>query len=220
MDDDQDIVGLLTGDLEEVGFSVRAVSSGISAIECYEEVDAIIMEARLPDIDGFQVCQRIRSRSHVPIIIHSVQSTEMDRVLGLKLGADDYVTKPCGTWELAARVESVVRRARGPEVAGTRGAVERHVVKVGPLSVDINQRRVEINGKEVLLTYKEFELLTVLIERPGDVVHRTEIMQRVWGYDGEGDTRTLGVHMVALRRKLAVPSLIRTVRGVGYRILA
>lgn len=203
-----------------MGFSVLTVFSGVSAIKYHENVDVVIMETSLPDVDGFQLCQRIRARSLVPIIIHSIQSTEMDRVLGLKLGADDYVTKPCGTWELAARVESVVRRTRSAQAENTRGMLRQQVVRVGPLSVDLNQRRVEVEGREVLLTCKEFDLLRVLLERPGDVVNRTEIMHQVWGHDGEGDTRTLGVHMVSLRRKIAVPSFIKTVRGVGYRVVA
>lgn len=199
----------------EVGLHALVAFSGASAMEYHGSVDAVILDTVLPDVDGFELCQRMRSLSPVPIIIHSCRSTERDRVMGLKLGADDYVTKPCGTWELAARIESVVRRSQVPSETERR----RKIVKFGPLSVDPNQYRVEADGKEVPLTNKEFDMLMVLLSRPGDVIRRTEIMRRVWGHDGTGDTRTLGVHMVSLRRKLAIPSLIATVRGVGYRIV-
>lgn len=217
VDSDQEMVRAVSKDLQEAGFDVRAAATGTGALARHREADVVLLEVSLPDLDGFQVCQRIRSRSSVPIIFHSVKATERDRVLGLKLGADDYVVKPCGTWELAARVEAVLRRARVAEVRiprQDRGGV----AVVGPLRVDLNQRQVEVGGRKVPLTYKEFELLRVLIERPGHVVSRAEIMHKVWGYTPESDTRTLGVHMVSLRRKLALPSLIETVRGVGYRI--
>lgn len=166
VDSDQEMVRAVSKDLQEAGFDVRAAATGAGALARHREADVVLLEVSLPDLDGFQVCQRIRSRSSVPIIFHSVKATERDRVLGLKLGADDYVVKPCGTWELAARVEAVLRRARVAEVRiprQDRGGV----AVVGPLRVDLNQRQVEVGGRKVPLTYKEFELLRVLIERPG-----------------------------------------------------
>ena len=209
VEDDGAIAVPLVAGLRKLGFDVRHVSTGAEALAATEP-DVVLLDLGLPDMDGIEVCRTLRARSDVPIIVVTARGEETDRVVGLELGADDYVTKPFGFRELVARIRAVTRRARprtpeGPDV-------------VGALSLDRRTRRVAVNGTEVALTPKEFDLLALLMEEPGVVVPRRRIIERVWDTTWYGPSRSLDVHVVALRRKLGDPGWIETVRGVGFRL--
>jgi DNA-binding response OmpR family regulator len=214
VDDDPVFSGKLTQGLNDQGLETITVNDVQSALECYGDVDIVLLDLVLPDIGWFQVCQQIRAISSVPIIILSGRGDEFDQVLGLKIGADDYVVKPYRLRELAARIEAVVRRARGAWMTQSAHQVRR----LRELRVDCHWRQATVDGREVTLTPKEFDLLALLTSEPGRTFTREQIMSEVWGYEG-GDTRTLGVHMVSLRRKLGAAAQIETVRGVGFRVL-
>jgi two-component system, OmpR family, response regulator RegX3 len=206
----------LTVALKGEGLDTVTVDRGLSALDEVHGVDLVLLDLSLPDIDGFEVCRRIRAGSGVPIIIVSGRSDEFDHVLGLKMGADDYVVKPCRVRELIARIEAVMRRARSAYPENARNSVR----ELGVLRLDLRLRRVMVNGEQVALTRKEFGLLALLTSEPGRIFAREEIMTEVWGHTGAGDTRTLGVHMAGLRKKLGVPDLIETVRGVGFAFVS
>ncbi|MBD2892415.1 response regulator transcription factor [Spirillospora sp. NPDC000708] len=214
VEDDAEFSEELAGRLEEQGMDTVAVDQGRAALEHCAEVDIVLLDLMLPDLDGFAVCQLIRNSSTVPIIIVSGRDDEFDRVLGLRMGADDFVAKPYRVRELTTRIEAVVRRARGAWAGGDS------VKELGGVHLDLRLRRVLVNGEEVALTRKEFDLLAFLAFEPGRTFTRGQIMEEVWGHDGAGDTRTLGVHMTGLRKKLGVAGLIETVRGVGFRLVA
>ncbi|MFF4412762.1 response regulator transcription factor [Streptosporangium sp. NPDC001559] len=218
VEDDSEFRDELKGGLNEQGMDILAVDGGQAALEHFGKVDVVLLDLKLPDIDGFEVCQRIRAISSVPIIIVSGRSDEFDRVLGLKMGADDYVMKPYLLRELTARIEAVVRRTKSAWHVNVLGNGD-SVREFGVLKLDLRLRQVLVNGREVVLPRKEFELLALLASEPGRAFTREQIMTKVWGHDGAGDTRTLGVHMVGLRKKLGVPGLIETVRGVGFRLV-
>ncbi|WP_242911366.1 response regulator transcription factor [Actinomadura terrae] len=213
IEDDAEFRDELSERLVEQGMDTVTVDRGRAALDHFAEADVVLLDLMLPDIDGFAVCQTIRASSTVPIIIISGRNDEFDRVLGLRMGADDFVVKPYRFHELAARIEAVMRRARGAWSAG--GSVK----EFGEVTLDLLRRRVLVNGEEVTLTRKEFELLALLAHEPGRTFTREHIMREVWGHDGAGDTRTLGVHMTGLRKKLGVAGLIETVRGVGFRVV-
>lgn len=215
VEDDSENAEALVKGLAGEGITSTTVSTGSAALDCHVEADAVLVALHLPDFDGFELCRAIRAISRVPIIIVSDRDTELDHVLGLKLGADDYVVRPYRLRELAARVEAIVRRT-----AEYRQEVpEKEAWNVGPVRVDLYQRKVSVHGREIALTRKEFDLFALLSARPGRVFTREIIMREVWGYDGAGDTRTLGVHMTGLRKKLEIPRLIETVRGIGFRVV-
>jgi two-component system response regulator RegX3 len=214
VEDDSEVTNELTRGLNEQGLDAFAVDRGRAALTHYNAADIVLLDLGLPDIDGFEVCRLIRANSSVPIIIVSGRNDEFDRVLGLKMGADDYVVKPYRLRELAARIEAVVRRTRVASSAGVADSVR----ELGRLRIDLRLRKVVVDGREVVLTRKEFDLLTLLASEPDRTFTRDQIMNEVWGHDGAGDTRTLGVHMAGLRRKLGVADLIETVRGVGFRV--
>jgi two-component system response regulator RegX3 len=172
-------------------------------------MDLVLLDLGLPDLDGYEVCRQLRAQSRVPIIVVTARGDEGDRVLGLELGADDYVVKPFGIRELVARVRAVARRTVG-EPEGPQ--------RVGALEVDRRTRRVSVGGREVALAPKEFDLLSLLAEDAGAVVGRTQIMDEVWDPHWYGPTKTLDVHVASLRRKLGDPRWIETVRGVGFRL--
>ncbi|MFD9389513.1 response regulator transcription factor [Streptomyces sp. NPDC060000] len=215
VEDQADIADALRSGLSDHGFETEMAHTCQTALERYAEVDAILLDVGLPDGNGMDVCRTIRAASDVPIIMVSGRDDEFDRVLGLRMGADDYVVKPCGLRELIARIEAVVRRAVGgwARLGGGGARV------VGPLTIDLRQRRTFVDGREIAFTRKEFDLLVLLTGEPGKVFDREAIMRHVWGHPSVGDTRTLGVHMVSLRRKLGAPELIQTVRGVGFRFV-
>lgn len=212
VEDDDAIAEPLARGLEREGFTVSRVSTGADAIS-HEPVDVILLDLGLPDIDGYEVCRQLRTRSTVPIIVITARGDEVDRVIGLELGADDYVVKPFGFRELVARIRAVTRRA-------TLAAPSNGVITVGPLSVDTRRRRVHVGGDEVILTRKEFDLLALLAEDPGATRTRDEILERVWDAHWYGPTKTLDVHVASLRKKLGDPTLVETVRGVGFRLRA
>jgi DNA-binding response OmpR family regulator len=208
VEDDEAIAVPLVRGLERSGYEVTRVATGRDALEV-DGVDLVLLDLGLPDLDGYEVCRRLRAASSVPIIVVTARGDERDRVLGLELGADDYVVKPFGIRELVARVRAVSRRAVS-EPAGPQ--------HIGALEVDRRTRRVSVDGREVALAPKEFELLALLADDPGAVVSRAQIMDEVWDPHWYGPTRTLDVHVASLRRKLGEPRWIETVRGVGFRL--
>ena len=211
VEDDPSIASSLVEGLQANGFTVTHVATGAAALAA-PPVDVVLLDIGLPDIDGFDVCRQIRKSSTVPIILLTARSEELDRVVGLELGADDYVTKPFGFRELVARIRAVTRRAGMSEVP-TAGPLT-----LGPLSIDERTRRATLNGEELQLTTKEFDLLVYLAAEP-DIVHRrTDILEHVWDVNWYGPTKTLDAHIAALRKKLGSPDWIQAVRGVGFRL--
>ena len=211
--EDEDAIAepLVEGLLRE-GFEVTRVATGEAALEA-APADLVLLDLRLPDTDGYAVCRELRARSDVPIIMVTAKGEEVDRVVGLELGADDYVVKPFGLRELIARIHAVSRRTSG------RAAV-RGVLRAGPIEVDPRARVATIDGREVALTVKEFDLLALLVAKAGGVVDRKTIMRDVWDTTWLGSAKTVDVHVASLRKKLGDPGLIETVRGVGLRIRA
>jgi DNA-binding response OmpR family regulator len=220
-EDDPDVAEELSTALRRHGYEVTCVADGQSAIESHDDVDLILLDLTLPDLDGLEVCRRIRRSSMVPVIVVSARVEEMDRVLALKSGADDFVSKPYGFWELSARIEALMRRVAAsttPPASQADPAPES--LQIGDISVDLRQRRVLLAGVEVGLTRTEFDLLAVFASDPGAVFERHRLMREVWGTEWVGSSRVLDVHVNALRRKLGEPSPIETVRGVGFRLTA
>jgi DNA-binding response OmpR family regulator len=212
VEDEDAIAEPLVEGLHREGYEVTRVATGQEALEA-GETDVVLLDLRLPDIDGFTVCRELRARSDVPIIVVSARGEEVDRVVGLELGADDYVVKPYGLRELVARIRAVTRRREG--------AARRDVLRAGPLEVDERARRVSYGGRELQLTAKEFDLLRVLVREQGKVVSREQLMREIWDTSWFGSTKTLDMHISVLRRKLGdeatSPQYIATVRGVGFR---
>lgn len=215
VEDDEDVADELVLGLQRHGHQVDRVSTGAEALARYEGAELILLDLGLPDLDGFEVCRRLREMSNVPIIAVSARSAELDRVLGLRLGADDYIVKPYGFTELLARIEAVARRSG----ATASGSAPDKVV-IGDLTIDGRTRRVTIEGSDVVLTRKEFDLLALLAGDPGALFTRERILADVWADNWVGATRTLDVHVAALRAKLGNKSWIETVRGVGFRLSA
>jgi two-component system response regulator RegX3 len=212
VEDDDSIAEPLAEGLRREGFEVERVATGAAALAA-EQPDLVVLDLRLPDIDGFTVCRELRSRSEVPIIIVSARGEEVDRVVGLELGADDYLVKPFGLRELVARIRAVTRRTGG-------GRESPGEVVAGAVRIDLRAHRVTVRGEEVQLTGKEFDLLTVLARDAGAVVDRERILREVWHTTWYGSSKTVDVHVAALRRKLGDPRLIETVRGIGLRLVA
>jgi two-component system response regulator RegX3 len=211
VEDDDAIAEPLAKGLLREGFDVRRAADGAAALAA-APADLVLLDLGLPDMDGFEVCRALRSRSSVPIIVLSARGEEVDRVIGLELGADDYLVKPFGFRELLARIRAVSRR--------TERRAESNLVEVGPLAIDLRTHEVSVAGRAVALTPKEFDLVTFLARDPGAVRSRGEILDEVWDPHWYGPTKTLDVHVASLRRKLGDPTLIETVRGVGYRLVA
>jgi two-component system, OmpR family, response regulator RegX3 len=207
-DDDSIAEPLVTG-LRRESFVVERVATGAAALAA-APADMVLLDLGLPDIDGYEVCRRLRAVSDVPIIVVTARGQEVDRVVGLELGADDYLVKPFGLRELIARIRAVARRSETRVVAPDQR-------RVGGVELDVRTRRVTVDGPEIELTRKEFDLLALLMEEPGATRTRDEIMESVWDAHWYGPTKTLDVHIAALRRKLGDPTLIETVRGVGFR---
>ncbi len=209
VEDERSIAEPLAEGLRREGFEVEWTATGAAALEA-DEPDVVLLDLRLPDMDGLDVCRSIRARSDVPIIIVTARGEEPDRVVGLELGADDYVVKPFGLRELIARIRAVTRRGRTAPADGP--------VQVGELEVDPRARRVRLSGHELDLTPKEFDVLAMLARDPGAVVSRRRLLDEVWETSWYGSTRTIDVHVAALRRKLGDAGWIETVRGVGFRL--
>jgi DNA-binding response OmpR family regulator len=217
-DDDPTIAEVVARYLEREGFVVETVGDGGAALEraLREPPDLMVLDLMLPGLDGLEVCRRLRALAPVPVIMLTARGDETDRVIGLELGADDYVAKPFSTKELTARVKAVLRRARGP-LAATPDAP---LLRAGALVVDVAAREARCRDELVALTAREFELLVFLMRHPRRAFRRDELLEHVWGYT-VGDTSTVTVHVRRLREKIeddpSVPTLITTVWGVGYR---
>jgi DNA-binding response OmpR family regulator len=219
VDDEESIQKLLTYPLEREGFRVVAARDGEEALRRFSEepVDLVVLDLMLPKLDGLEVCKRLRSGSTVPIIMLTARDDELDKVLGLELGADDYITKPFSIREFRSRVRALLRRAASPR----SGEPEDEVIDEGDVRIDLPRRVVEVRGREVQLTFVEFELLRVLASAPGRVFSRRQLLERLRGDADYREPRTIDVHVRHLREKLErdprEPELILTVRGVGYR---
>jgi DNA-binding response OmpR family regulator len=211
VEDDDTIGDPLTAGLEREGFTVTRRRSGREALAA-EPADLVLLDLGLPDIDGREVCRRLREMGNTPIIVVTARSDEVDRVLLLEIGADDYVVKPFGFRELVARIRAVARRT------STHESDAPAVFRVGALEVDLRRHEVQLDGQGVDLTPKEFDLLALLISEPDTVFARQEILERVWDAHWYGPTKTLDVHVASLRKKLGDPAWIRTVRGVGFTL--
>ncbi|MBF4461717.1 MULTISPECIES: response regulator [unclassified Rathayibacter] len=202
--------------LEREGYDVTVAEDGNRAVAAFDEgaYDLILLDLMLPGMPGTEVCREIRTRSSVPIIMVTAKDSEVDIVVGLELGADDYVTKPYSTRELLARIRAVLRRH-------TEEPGEERIVVAGPVRMDIERHTVEVNGVETPMPLKEFELLEMLLRNAGRVLTRGQLIDRVWGSDYFGDTKTLDVHVKRIRSKIEKtpkePTLLVTVRGLGYR---
>jgi DNA-binding response OmpR family regulator len=219
VDDEEAVQKLLTYPLRKEGYQVVPALDGLEALERLREdnFDLVVLDVMLPRRDGFDVCREIRSRSTVPIIMLTAKTEEIDKVLGLELGADDYITKPFSVREFRSRVKAVLRRA----ALSTSGERMEAPIHAGEVEVDFERRQVSVRDEAVQLTYVEFEILAALAQSPGRVHSRTALLERVWGDSAYRDPRTIDVHIRHLREKLELdsgePQLILTVRGVGYR---
>ncbi|HWE55934.1 MAG TPA: response regulator transcription factor [Acidimicrobiales bacterium] len=209
VEDDDSIAEPLIEGLAREGFTVQRVATGGDALASPDS-DLVILDLGLPDMDGYAVCQQLRARSSVPILVVTARGSEADKVLGLDLGADDYLVKPFGLRELMARIRAVLRRVGEPS--------EEKVQELGPLVIDRRTRRVYVDQAELILSPKEYDLLALLAEDPGAVVQRQTILEEVWDPHWYGPTKTVDVHVASLRRKLGHPEWIETVRKVGLRL--
>ena len=219
VEDEDSFVDALVVGLKREGFLVRVARDGVTALSLFDAVrpDLVLLDVMLPSLSGVDVCREIRSRSRTPIIMVTAKGSEIDTVVGLEVGADDYVTKPYRLRELVARMRAVLRRApRGAE-AESDGSV----LHVGDVRLDPERHEVTVRGQEVALPLKEFDLLEILLANAGRVLTRETLIDRVWGSNYVGDTKTLDVHIKRLRSKLerdpSQPELIVTIRGLGYR---
>ncbi len=205
--------------LGKEGFSVVTADTGTDALKKFEQggIDLVLLDLMIPEVSGTEVCRQIRAKSRVPIIMLTAKDSEVDKVVGLEIGADDYVTKPYSSRELVARIRAVLRRNSGDAIDSESG-----LMTVGPVRMDVDRHQVAVNGNPVSLPLKEFELLEFLMRNAGRVLTRMQLIDRVWGSDYVGDTKTLDVHIKRLRAKIetdpANPTLIQTVRGLGYKM--
>ena len=219
VDDEDAVQKLLTYPLERDGFRVVPARDGEEALARFagEDVDLVVLDIMLPKLDGLEVCKRLRATSAVPIIMLTARDDELDKVVGLELGADDYITKPFSIREFRSRVRALLRRASSPAAPAHSG----EVIETDGLRIDVARRSVDVAGRRVQLTYVEFELLRTLAGEPGRVFTRQSLLQRLWGGSEYREPRTIDVHVRHLREKLerdpADPQFILTVRGVGYR---
>ena len=218
VEDEESVIDPLELLLSKEGFTIETARDGREALEKFEKVlpDLVLLDLMIPIISGTEVCRQIRAKSQVPIIMLTAKDTEVDKVVGLELGADDYIVKPYSKAELVARIKAVLRR-QGSEVTSEVSGV----ITAGPISIDIDRHLVMIKGAAPSLPLKEFELLEFLLRNKGRVLTRTQLIDRVWGSDYFGDTKTLDVHIKRLRAKIendpANPVYIQTIRGLGYK---
>jgi DNA-binding response OmpR family regulator len=215
VEDEASIASFVALYLKNAGYTVKAVANGTDALAQVESEQPalIVLDLMLPDMDGIEVCRRIRQRRDVPILMLTARDEDIDKIIGLEVGADDYMTKPFNPRELVARVKSILRRST-PERRDSETAEIRH----GDLHVDAGRREVHIGDEEIQLAPKEFDLLWELLDHRGVVLTRDQLLERVWGYTFAGDTRTVDVHVRQVRRKLGDASPIVTVWGVGYKV--
>ena len=220
VDDEDAVQKLLTYPLEREGFRVVSARDGEEALARFSEEnpDLVVLDVMLPHLDGLEVCKRLRARSTVPIIMLTARDDELDKVVGLELGADDYITKPFSIREFRSRVRALLRRAKLPPYQGDDGE---EVIAAGPLRIDVARRTVDLDEQAVQLTYVEFELLRTMASHPGRVYSRKMLLEELWGGSDYREPRTIDVHVRHLREKLEQdprePEFIHTVRGVGYR---
>jgi DNA-binding response OmpR family regulator len=215
VDDEANIVDLARMYLEREGYRVEAAFDGAQALHLAEELKPALMvlDIMLPEVDGFDVCRRVRAYSDLPIIMLTARDDDIDKIVGLELGADDYLTKPFNPRELVARVKAILRRSeRAPRTDGP--------IHIGDVSIDPASREVRVVGELVKLRTKEFDLLLTLVENRGIVLSREQLLNMVWGYDFYGQTRTVDVHVAHLRKRLAASQEVKieTVTGVGYKL--
>jgi len=215
VEDEASIASFVSLYLKNAGYTVRTASTGQEALSQAQSGDVAltVLDLMLPDIDGIEVCRRIRKTSDMPILMLTARDEDVDKIIGLEVGADDYLTKPFNPRELVARVKSILRRS-APERRERESAQIRH----GDLLVDAGRREVKVGEDEIQLAPKEFDLLWELLDHRGLVLTRDQLLERVWGYTFAGDTRTVDVHVRQLRRKLGDASPIVTVWGVGYKV--
>lgn len=217
VEDEESLSDPLSYLLSKEGFNVEVAANGLDALDEFERhgADLILLDLMLPGMNGTEVCRQIRTTSNVPIIMLTAKDSEIDKVVGLELGADDYVTKPYSSRELVARVRAVLRRRQEAEelISST--------VEAGPVRMDVERHTVSVDGQSLSLPLKEFELLEMMLRNAGRVLTRSQLIDRVWGTDYVGDTKTLDVHIKRLRSKLepnpSKPEFIITVRGLGYK---
>ncbi|MFC3501557.1 response regulator [Micromonospora krabiensis] len=218
VEDEESFSDALSYMLRKEGFEVSVAATGPSALTEFDRTgaDIVLLDLMLPEMSGTEVCRQLRQRSHVPIIMVTARDSEIDKVVGLEIGADDYVTKPYSPRELVARIRAVLRR-QSPEVAESGAPT----LAAGPVRMDIERHVVTVDGTTVQLPLKEFELLELLLRNAGRVLTRGQLIDRVWGADYVGDTKTLDVHVKRLRSKIepepSAPRYIVTVRGLGYK---
>jgi two-component system, OmpR family, alkaline phosphatase synthesis response regulator PhoP len=215
VEDESSIASFVAAYLKNAGYAVRTTPSGQEALRLVDAVKPalVVLDLMLPDLDGVEVCKRIRQKGDLPVLMLTARDEDVDKIIGLEVGADDYMTKPFNPRELVARVKAILRRS-APERDKRESAVLRH----GDLSVDAGRREVKVGETEVQLAPKEFDLLWELLDHRGLVLTRDQLLERVWGYTFAGDTRTVDVHVRQLRRKLGDASPIVTVWGVGYKV--
>jgi DNA-binding response OmpR family regulator len=214
VDDEKNIIELERLYLEKEGYQIEVAYDGKTALEKFRVVKpaAIILDLMLPVVDGWEVCRRVRQESDVPILMLTARDQDVDKIVGLELGADDYLTKPFNPRELVARVKAILRRV-SPVPKTQR-------LSVGDLTVDLDRREVTVGTRQLELRAKEFDLLAVLAQNPGIVLTRERLLELAWGYDFAGETRTVDVHVAHLRKKLAgARTQIETVSGVGYKLV-
>jgi len=216
VDDESHILELARLYLEKEGYAVETATSGPAGLQKAEtgHPALVVLDVMLPGLDGFEVCRRLRRQSDVPILMLTARGDDVDKIVGLELGADDYLVKPFNPRELVARVKAILRRVEG---GGQRG----RVTAIGDLTIDQARREVTIAGRPVTLRTKEFDLLVALARDQGVVLSRERLLESVWGYEVDAETRTVDVHINHLREKLAASTVtIETVRGIGYKLVA
>jgi DNA-binding response OmpR family regulator len=215
VEDETSIASFVALYLKNAGYDVRTAASGLDALRLAEAQapSLVVLDLMLPDIDGLEVCKRLRQDSDVPILMLTARDEDLDKIIGLEVGADDYLTKPFNPRELVARSKSILRRS-----ATERRDLQTEVIEHGDLRVDSGRREARVAGTEVQLAPKEFDLLWELLDHRGLVLTRDQLLERVWGYTFAGDTRTVDVHVRQLRRKLGEASPVVTVWGVGYKV--
>ena len=218
VEDEDSVLDPLELLLSKEGFSIETARNGREGLDKFWKVspDLVLLDIMLPEVSGTEVCRQIRAKSNVPIIMLTAKDTEVDKVVGLELGADDYIVKPYSKAELVARIKAVLRRGLSEHTSADGG-----VITAGPVTIDVDRHAVSIGGENISLPLKEIELLEFLVRNSGRVLTRTQLIDRVWGSDYFGDTKTLDVHVKRLRAKIekdpANPTYIQTIRGLGYK---